>query len=418
MERVVVIGGGVGGCAAALAARKAGCQVEIIERMDSVSGLAPWTGQLLTWMVRQEAKLLGGGAADIIDLMESLAIHIMPEFDVPDGRVTFDVTRIEEGMRKLVEGAGIKVRYHSRVVDVEMEGPKMVAALLEGGTKIKGDAFVDATGRTGGVEWCEKLGQGCVQCMLKCTVFGDRVSIAAKAGVPDLEENWNYFPMPYITLESLSSEVRSKIEGTEGGYSYHPIPGELLERDFTNDWHRSDRPVTTRIKGKIPGMLEVIHVPFAKCTLNLPLRWWRQITGFENAWLVQPLSAEGETVGTGFCAQREETMQVKGLANLFAGGLRSGRYSAFVEVMLTGDLAGHNAARQVLGRDLVTYPNSTLIGYFVNVLKSGRTPTDWGGPMLDDPRFKEQGLATTDYRKIRYRMENAGMINAFAKRLS
>lgn len=361
---------------------------------------------------------MGGGAADIVHLMESLAIHVTPEFDVPKGNVTFDVTRIEAGLRHLVEGAAIKVRYRSRVVDVEMEGNKMVAALLEDGTKIKGDAFVDATGRTGGVEWCEKLGQGCVQCMLKCTVFGDRVPISTKAGVPDREEKWNYFPMPLIAMESLSSEVRNKIEGTPEGYSYHPIPGELLERDFTNDWRRPDRPVTKRIKSNVPGMLEVVHVPFAKCTLNLPLKYWRQIPGFENAWLVQPLSADGETVGTGFCAQREKTMRVTGLANLFAGGLRSGRYTAFVEVMMAGDLAGHNAARHARGKDLVSYPSSTLVGFFLNEINTECTPNEWHGPLLDDTRYYAKGFSTTDYGEIRERVVASGWLGALGRKLA
>ncbi|MBI2305560.1 MAG: FAD-dependent oxidoreductase [Chloroflexi bacterium] len=415
---MVVIGGGLGGCAAALTAQRAGVEVEILERMDSLAGVASWTGQLLTWILRQEAKLMGGGAADIVHLMESLAIHVTPEFDVPKGNVTFDVTRIEAGLRHLVEGAAIKVRYRSRVVDVEMEGNKMVAALLEDGTKIKGDAFVDATGRTGGVEWCEKLGQGCVQCMLKCTVFGDRVPISTKAGVPDREEKWNYFPMPLIAMESLSSEVRNKIEGTPEGYSYHPIPGELLERDFTNDWRRPDRPVTKRIKSNVPGMLEVVHVPFAKCTLNLPLKYWRQIPGFENAWLVQPLSADGETVGTGFCAQREKTMRVTGLANLFAGGLRSGRYTAFVEVMMAGDLAGHNAARHARGKDLVSYPSSTLVGFFLNEINTECTPNEWHGPLLDDTRYYAKGFSTTDYGEIRERVVASGWLGALGRKLA
>lgn len=361
---------------------------------------------------------MDGGTSDIIQLMESLAIHTKPEFDVPKGNVTFDVTRIEEGTRKLIEEAGIKVRYRSRVADVEMAGNQMVAALLEDGTQIKADAFVDATGRTGGVEWCEKLGQGCVQCMLKCTIFGDRVSIAAKAGVPDREENWNYFPMPFIAMESLSGEMRGRIEGTPGGYSYHSIPGELLERDFTSEWRRSDRPVTTRIKGKQEGKLEVVHVPFAKCTLNLPLQWWRHITGFENAWLVQPLSADGETVGTGFCAQREDTMRVKGLANLFAGGLRSGRFSAFVEVMMAGDLAGHNAARHALGMEPLPYPSSIMAGFFFNEVNSGCTPNDWIGLGLEDPRFKAKGFSTTDYGKIRERVVTSGWLGALGRKLS
>ncbi|MBI2305562.1 MAG: FAD-dependent oxidoreductase [Chloroflexi bacterium] len=417
MAQVVVVGGGVAGCAAALTARKAGCQVELIERMDSLSGLGPWTGQLLTWILRQEAKLLDGGTSDIIHLMESLAIHTKPEFDVPKGNVTFDVTKIEEGMRKLVEGAGIKVRFQSRVVDVEMAGNKMVAALLADGTRLTGDTFVDATGGCGGVPVCEQQGQGCVLCMLKCTIFGDRVSISDKCGVPDDTTMPNhYLPMPYIATESLSPETRRAVEEAEGGYSTHAIPEEMVGRDFTNDWRYPQRPVTTKIARLHPGnRFEVIHVPFAKCLLNLPLEWWRRITGFENAWLVQPLSGDGQTVWVGNQAPHENSFRVPGLANVFAGGNRAGRYTAFVEVMLSGDLAGHNAARCALGVPEIEFPNSTLIGYFVNTMKVGRTLTDWWGPYLDDPRFKD--FASTDYQRIKQRMENAKMVGAFGHKL-
>ncbi|MBI2303555.1 MAG: FAD-dependent oxidoreductase [Chloroflexi bacterium] len=415
MAKVVVIGGGLGGCTAALTARKAGVQVEIVERMDFLSGLAPWTGQILTWVSRTETRLMESGTADIVAVMESLSIHRTTEFGVKDGNITFDVTRIANAIAKLIEKSGIKFRLKSRVTQIDRSENKVRAVITEDGTRIEGDAFVDATGRTGGVEWCDRLGQGCALCLLNCPLFGDRISLSALVDVPDQEDRWNYFPMSLIAMESLSPDLRQKIEDEESGYSYFPIPEDLLSMDFTKEWRRPDRPVTAKIKGTL---VNVVHVPFAKTKLNLPLKWLQRIPGFENAWMMQPLDAEGQTVGTGFYASHDDTLRVTGMANLFAAGLRAGRYSGFIEAMFAGDVAGWNAARTALGMTPLPMPISTLMGYFLSVVKTGQTPNEWSGTPLSDPTYKNAGFDTTDYQKIKERVRAAGMEGIFAKRLA
>ncbi|MBI2305558.1 MAG: FAD-dependent oxidoreductase [Chloroflexi bacterium] len=416
MARVVVIGAGVGGCSAAITAAQAGVEVILLERSDTVSGIGPWTGQLMTWALRQEVKLTGGGAGQIVSLMESLAVHEMEEFGVPRGNISFDVAPLPQGMEKLVTAAGVKLMLRSRVVDVEMEGHRMAAVALADGRRIQGDVFVDATGKGGGWDVCQKYGQGCVLCILKCPTFGDRVAISERAGIPDEEVPGRvYFSCYMIYPGSLSPLVQQKVMETPGGYSYHPIPGTLMEHDFTSDWLNPQRPVTTRLT---QDEFQVCHVGWAKTWLNIPLPYLRQVPGLEDAWLLTPLSAQGQTVQLNGSAPHDDSLQVSGIDNLFAAGLRSGRYSAFVEVMYTGDLAGHNAARYALGLKNLQLPQSTMMGFFTGVIKHGRCPTEWPpGPGVD-PRFKERGFDTQDYATIQGRIQNAGLMGIYERRLT
>ncbi len=93
-------------------------------------------------------------------------------------------------MRRLVQGAGVQIRFASRAVDVKRAGNRVTAVKLAKADWVTADAFVDCTGTTGGMAECMKYGNGCAMCpFFRCPAFGDRVSIAAKAGVPDVAMN-------------------------------------------------------------------------------------------------------------------------------------------------------------------------------------------------------------------------------------
>ncbi|MBI2303556.1 MAG: FAD-dependent oxidoreductase [Chloroflexi bacterium] len=416
MRQVVVVGGGFAGCAAALTARQAGMEVVLIEKMDQLSGLGPWTGQLLTWIARQEVLLTGGGGAQILNLLDSLAIHRYYEMGVPGGSIVFDVTRLAEGMRHLLEEAGVKVRLRSRAIDVETRDRRVETIVLEDGSRIEGDAFVDATGQISTIEECEQYGQGCVLCMVQCPIFGSRISITAKAGVADEKRGSpSYMSCSLIAMESFSPDLRKKIEAEESGYFYLPVPQEFQDIDFTGQWPHPERPVTRHL-GKV---IQIIHIPFAKTYANIPLNYLRRLPGFENAWLVNPLAGgTGQPLRMGAVAPRENSLRVKGFENLFVAGLKTGHIAGFVEVMFTADLAGYNATRVALGKEPIVLSPKTLIGFFIAEIRDGMTPSDWPRDRKIDPKYHEQGLVSTDLNTIKERIKEAGMMGIYQKPLS
>ncbi|MBI2303446.1 MAG: FAD-dependent oxidoreductase [Chloroflexi bacterium] len=418
METVVIVGGGPGGCAAALIAAKAGVKVVLMERMDSLSGDSPWCGQLMGWGPQHECRLMGGG--DFYDVWRSLEMRRKSDYGVPDGNITWDVTKVEEATLAAMKAAGVEVMLRSRAVDVEMQGNRMTTVVLADGRRVKGDAFVDATGAGGSLEMCEQYGQGCAMCVLKCPIFGDRVTISDKAGVPDVVERPpSYYSMNFFALESFSPKLRRTVAENPEGYSYFPVPEEFYQTDFTSRWPRPQRPVKARWT---LSTIEVVNVRFAKTHILLPMEYIRRIPGFENAWLAMPLVASAMAVKGASIPPHDKAMKVMGLDNVFVAGLRAGDYSSAVPAIFTGELAGHNAARRALGRDLLELPPSTIQGFFISKINRGRTPAEWGSENRPpDTRFPDAGFdipRLVDYARIKASVMDAGLIDVYQRPLA
>jgi len=182
--RVVVVGGGLSGCGAALAAKKAGAEVTLLERSDMLAGVAVRTGDTRGngWFAGQhELNFLGGG--ELGALMDSVKTHEGVKFpDAQSHAFIFNTGLIEPRLRKALQNAGITVYLKSRAVDVAREKGWLRAIKLEDGRQVEGEAFVDCTGTRGGIALCNKYGKGCVMCLVRCCSFGDRVSMVQKAG--------------------------------------------------------------------------------------------------------------------------------------------------------------------------------------------------------------------------------------------
>jgi folate-dependent tRNA-U54 methylase TrmFO/GidA len=55
-------------------------------------------------------------------------------------------------------------------------------------------------------------------------------------------------------------------------------------------------------------------------------------------------------------------MRVKGLDNLFIDGKKSGLFVGHTEAICIGSLAGHNAARHLIGMPMLILTKTTTIG--------------------------------------------------------
>ena len=194
MDRVVIVGGGWSGVAAALAARKAGAEVTLVEKTDMLLGLGNVGG-----IMRNNGRFTAAeenialGADELFGITDKLSRHVNVDFPGHRHASLYDVMKVEPQVRRLLEERGIQVKTIARAVDVIME-PRMTAEgnrlmkgiVLADDTKIEGDVFVECTGSTGPMGNCLTYGNGCCMCILRCPAFGPRVSITQKAGKNDI----------------------------------------------------------------------------------------------------------------------------------------------------------------------------------------------------------------------------------------
>ncbi|MBI2305231.1 MAG: FAD-dependent oxidoreductase [Chloroflexi bacterium] len=418
MKRVVTVGGGLAGCAAAITAAKAGVESIVIERMDSLSGSGPLTGHLTHYIVRMESEALGGGAMEIDHGLKTLAFGPQMEYGRPISHI-FDATRIETKVEETVRTFGIQVMLRSRVVDVVKENGRVVGVALEDGKLVEGDAFVDATGTTGGVGVCTQWGTGCAGCFNKCTIFGDPVRVSEAAGIQDMgHAKGEYYSCIYLHPDSVDPKLLEDIRQKQVVHYQYPVPEEWQEHPLAKYWPRPERSV----RSNLGPHRSVYLMPFVKFFYQtIPLDILRRLPGLENAWLISPLTAYGNCVKLSSYAPHDLSMRVTGLSNLFAAGLRAGNYSAFAEVMFTADLAGHNAARTALGvTPLVTIPKTVMMGFFLAEINQGQALSDWppGRFKTHDPRYFELGLDAIEEDAIKQRVREAGLENVFAQKLT
>ena len=232
MAKVVVIGGGWAGCAAAISAKKIVDDVLVLEKTDLLVGLGNIGGIMRNngrFTACEEAIALG--AKELFEITDENATHKNMDFPGHEHATIYNVTKIEQPVRELMKNMGIDIRVMSRVVDVDFEEGVLKAVILENGERIEGDAFVDTTGSSGPMGNCEKYGNGCAMCVLRCPSFGGRVSVTARCGVEDMigrraDGDYGAFSGSMKLLkESLSEEIQKELN--ERGCAVIPLPEKL-----------------------------------------------------------------------------------------------------------------------------------------------------------------------------------------------
>lgn len=149
MYRVVVIGGGWAGCAAALTAKKAGAEVTILEKTDMLLGLGNVGGIMRNngrFTAAEENIALGAG--DLFSITDRCSRHINIDFPGHKHASLYDVTKVEPEVRRLIKSSGIEIRFMTRAVDVIMRGNDIEKLVMAGGEELSGDVFIETTGST------------------------------------------------------------------------------------------------------------------------------------------------------------------------------------------------------------------------------------------------------------------------------
>ena len=425
MAKVVVIGGGWAGCAAAISASKAGADVVILEKTDLLIGLGNVGGIMRNngrYTACEEAMCLG--ATELFKLTDENATHKNMNFPGHNHATIYNVLKIEPPVRKLIKDMGIEVRIMSRVVDVDCEGDILKAVILEDGERIEGDSFVDTTGSSGPMGNCTKYGNGCAMCVLRCHSFGGRVSVTGRCGVEDMiGERVNgdfgaFSGSMKLLKESLSEEIQQELN--EKGFAVIPLPKEL----------RNEKKLDIKVcqQYALHEFAEnIILIDTGHAKLMSPffnLEKLRSVPGFETACIVDPYSGgKGNSIRYMAVSPRDNYMRAEKMQNLFVGGEKSGFYVGHTEAICTGSLAGHNAVRYIANKDYLQLPSSLLIGDFIRYSNEEMHKKDgakkrftFAGSIYFE-RMKELGYYTIDKDIIKKRVKDLNLLDIYNKNL-
>lgn len=426
MPRVIVVGGGWAGCAAAWAARQAGAEVILLERTDMLLGTGLVGGIMRNngrYTAAEELKALGAGK--LLELTDHVARHRNIDFTGHRHATLYDVTRIEPLVRVTLVNAGIKLRIKSRVHKVRIMGEKVKAVETEEGEEIPGDVFIDATGTAGPPANCRRYGFGCVMCIYRCPTFGGRLSLCALAGVEEyaaLRRSGGLGALSgscKLKKASLSPHLVQILE--KKGVVCLPLPSHLKGKKE----HLYRKACQQYALEEYADNLILLDTGAVKIMAPfLPLDDLRRIRGLENASYEDPYAGGiGNSIRFLAMVPREDTLRVKALENVFCAGEKAGPLVGHTEAIVTGTLAGHNAVRFLAGEKLLSLPLSLAVGDFITFSREQvecgeglyRAFTFSGSVYWE--RMQRLGLYTINSGIIWKKVEEAGLLDVFAQKI-
>jgi hypothetical protein len=420
LGRVLVIGAGWAGCAAALAAARYGARVILLERTDMllgtglVGGIYRNNGRLTALL---EAKALGCG--ELFDVMDSAARHHSVEFPGHKHAALYDVNKVEPLVRHCLREAGVDVRLTARAIDVSIREDRVTEVLLEDGESFTADTFVEATGSAGGMINCGRFGNGCAMCVVRCPTFGPRISIASKAGVMEVMgmradgRPGSMSGSCKLEKSSLSQDIRSELEAN--GVVLVQLPKDLQHDELGNKACQ---------QYNLPAFKEnliLLDTGYAKMMAPFfPLQKLRAVPGMENARYADPYAGSmGNSIRFTSVTPRDNRLKTEGVENLFCAGEKAGFLVGHTEAIVTGSLAGYNSAALAAGDELLTLPDTLAAGDIITYANPARKPknnrvqriTFSGADYFK--RMQKRGLYRTDEKAVRNIVRNAGLLDVF-----
>lgn len=425
MSKVVIIGGGWAGCAAALTSKSAGAEVILLERTDMLLGLGNVGGIMRNngrYTASEESIYLGAG--ELFNITDNASRHINLDFPGHKHASLYDVTIIEPLVKKALLDRGIKILTQSRVTNVIKEKNKIKAITLSDKSIIEGDVFIETTGSTGSMGNCLKYGNGCAMCILRCPSFGPRVSISKLAGVEDIlgqrpDGSYGAFSGSCkLNKDSLSDEIKEKLN--KDGKVIIKVPKEDVNLEKLNQKVCQQYNLKEYAENII--LLDTGHAKLM--TPFYPLNKLRKIEGLENVRFEDPYAASiGNSVRYLSIAPRDNSMKVKSIDNLLCAGEKSGLFVGHTEAIVTGSLAGHNSVKLSLGLPLLQLPRNLASGDII-AYSNEEIETNEGlkkrytfAGSLYFERMKEKELYIIDSEKIKSKIERLNLLNIYKEKL-
>ncbi|MDR1193569.1 MAG: FAD-dependent oxidoreductase [Peptococcaceae bacterium] len=425
MVKVIIVGGGWSGCAAAITAKKAGGEVTLLERGDMLLGTGLVGGIMRNngrFTAAEEAIAMGGN--ELFNATDENSRHRNMDFPGHKHASLYDVAKIEPAVGRKLTAVGVDFRLESRFTDVVMDGQTIKAVKTENGDVYEGDVFVDCTGTAGPQGNCTKYGNGCAMCILRCPSFGPRVSLAGKAGAKEFmgkKGDGSFGAMSgscKLFKESLSDDIVQELN--KAGVAVVPIPEKLRKSGVLGKKACQQYALPEFEQNVI--LLDTGHAKLM--TPYYPLENLRQIPGFENARFEDPYTGgRGNSMRYMAVSYRDNHLKVEGVDNLFCAGEKAGLLVGHTEAIITGLLAGANAARLAAKRPLIEIPVSLAAGDAIDhVGKQMRTEEGiklkytFSGSVYFK-RMQELGLYTTDKAAIQAKVKAAGMADIFNQKV-
>lgn len=421
MSKVVITGGGWSGCAAAVEARKKGCEAVLLERTDMLLGTGLVGGIMRNngrYTATEEMIAMGGG--ELFNVISKNLMHKNINFPGHEHADLYSVATISGAVHEFLKQAGVEIHLKSRVSGIDMDGRKINSITTADGAKYEGDVFIDTTGTAGPMNNCGQYGNGCAMCILRCPSFGGRVSLTGLAGVKEIEGRkadgsvGSMSGSCKLFKESLSDAVQRTLN--EKGVVVVPVPKELIQD------HLSIKCCQQYALPQFRDNIVLLDTGHAKLmTPYFDLETLHKIPGFENARYEDPYAGgKGNSMRFFAMAPRDDSLKVDGVDNLFCAGEKAGLLVGHTEAIVTGVLAGFNAAGYAEHHELLTLPKTTVIGDAIDFVRQQMNTEDgkcrkytFSGSILFD-RMKQLGTYTTDITAIRARVNEAGMTNVFA----
>ena len=369
-------------------------------------------------------------AGTFFEITDAVSRHKNIEFPGHKHANLYDVSLIEPAVRKALLKTGVTIHLQARVRDIELQGgtiTKVIADIFNGDTiTASGDAFVDVTGTAGPQGNCMKHGNGCAMCILRCPTFGPRFSIASKAGVKEIvgeKPDGTFGAMSgscKLQKDSLSAAIQKKLNKT--GVCIVAVPKQL-QKSMESLGKKACLQYATKEFAENIVLLDTGHAKLM--TAYYPLDILRQVPGFENARFEDPYAGGiGNSMRYFGMLPRDNALKVDGLNNVYCGGEKAGLLVGHTEAIVTGTLAGHNAARCALGLASYVIPETLACGDAIAYVKQqmqapgGLTKKYTFSGSVYFESMKNKNLYTTDIAAIQTRVATAKAKGVFAKTLA
>ncbi|MDD3341008.1 MAG: FAD-dependent oxidoreductase [Bacilli bacterium] len=409
--KLIVVGAGWAGVAAAYEGARCGFDVTLIERTDMLLGTGLVGGIMRNngrFTALEEIRAMG--VHDLVNVIDQNCLHKNIDFPGHKHASLYDVNKIERAIKTLLCQSNVTIQYQTRINNVNLEDTRIKSVVSDCGETYEGDVFIDTTGTFGPMNFCSKYGNGCSMCIMRCPSFKGRVSVTGLCGIEEMQakkKDGSIGAMSgscKLNKDSLNKEIISRLN--KEGVAIIPLPKEFIEDHL--DIKACQQYALEEYKNNLI-LLDTGHAKLM--TPFYPLEKLRQIPGFENARYIDPYTGgNGNSMRFFAIAPHENNLKVKGIENLLCAGEKAGMVG-HTEAIITGILAGYNAKRIINRKALLSFSRETLVGEAI-AFTNEQLQTEEGlskkytvsGSVLFN-RLLECNLYTTDIEEIKKKIK-------------